>query len=83
MNSLIFFKMPKHAQVSSDRSIFITSIAVKGKTHILLRQRMKKTPKDLLIEQEEISKNYTRRICAFRRIKTLQEKLSKYEYGME
>ena len=62
--------MPKHAQVSSDSSIFITSIAEKGKTHILLRQSKKRTPKDLLIEQEEISKKIIREeFGAFRRIK--------------
>ena len=63
--------MPKHAQVSSDSSIFITSIAEKKARHIFfLKQRKKRTPKDLLIEQEEISKKlYEKKYFAFRRIK--------------
>ena len=76
--------MPKHAQVSSDSSIFITSIAEKGKTHILLRQSKKRTPKDLLIEQEEISKKlYEKNLVLSWELKSLQEKLSKYENDME
>ena len=63
--------------------MLILFIAEKGKTHILLRKTKKRTPMDLLIDQEEISQNlYEKNLTLSGELKVLQEKLEKYEKEM-
>ena len=80
---LIFLETQRHFQVSTKSKMLILFIAEKGKTHILLRKTKKRTPRDLLIDQEEISqKLYEKNLILSTELKVLQEKVEKYENEM-